>query len=118
MKGGYLQQAVAAHCPVTRPVALVCGSDPKAVAPPLHHVEALGMPNVSLQPDVLPLAAVELQKQISVVAAGLSAPALCLFLLLLLGAGLKTLLSLEEDTEMSMYSEKDGSWNTRCRTIF
>lgn len=84
-----------AHCPVARPVALVCGSVPEAVAPLFHHVEALGVPDVRLQPHVLPLAAVELQQQISVPAAGLAAPALCLFLLLL-GAGLEALLSLEE----------------------
>lgn len=80
---GYLQQAVAAHCPVARPVAFVCGSVPKAVAPLFNHVEALGVPNVRLQPNVLPLSAVKLQQQISVPTAGPAALALCLFLLLL-----------------------------------
>ncbi len=78
----YLQQAVAAHCPVARPVAFICWPVPKAVAPLLNHVEALGMPNVCLQPHVLPLPAVKLQQQISVPAAGLTALALNLFFLL------------------------------------
>ncbi len=82
---GYLQQAVAAHCSVARPVAFVCGSVPEAVAPLFNHVKALGVPNVCLQPHVLPLSAVELQQQISVPAAGLAAHLaalnLCLFLL-------------------------------------
>lgn len=80
---GYLQEAVAAHCPVGGPIALVCGSVPEAVTPLFNHVEALGMPNVSLQPHVLPLPAVKLQQQISMPAAGLAALALWLLLLLL-----------------------------------
>ena len=72
---------------MTRAVAFVGGLVPKAVSPLFNHVEALGVPNVRFQPDVLSLAAVELQQQISVAAARLAALALCLFLLLL-GAGL------------------------------
>ena len=86
---------MAAHCPVGRPVAFVCGSVPEAVAPLFNHVEALGVPNVRLQPLVLPLAAIELQQQVPVLAASLAAPVLCLFLLL--QAGLEALLSLEEE---------------------
>lgn len=83
MTSVHLQQAVAAHCPVARPVAFVSGSIPEAVAPLFNHVEALGMPNVCLQPNVLPLSPVKLQQQISVPPAGLAALALRLFLLLL-----------------------------------
>ena len=53
---------MAAHCSVARSVALVRRSVPKTVTPFFHHVETLGVPNVRLQPDVLPLAAVELQQ--------------------------------------------------------
>lgn len=57
-------------------------------------MEALGVPNVGLQPNVLPLSAVKLQQQISVPPAGLAALALWLFLLLL-RASLQALLPLE-----------------------
>lgn len=80
--GGYLQQTVAAHRPVGRPIAFVRGSVPEAVAPLFNHVEALGVPDVGLQPDVLPLAAVELQQQVAMAAAGLAALALGLLFLL------------------------------------
>lgn len=106
---GYLQQAVAAHCPVARPVAFVRGPLPEAVAPLFNHVEALGVPNVRLQPHVLPLPPVELQQQIPVPAAGLAAPALCL--LLLLRAGLEALLPLEggrKGTEMSLSMSEES----------
>lgn len=92
---------MAAHGSVAGTIAFVCGSVPQAVAPLFHHVEALGVPNVRLQPYILSLAAVELQQQISVPAASLAALALRLFLLLL-RASLEALLSLEGGTtEMS-----------------
>lgn len=77
---------MAAHRSVARPVAFICWPVSKTVAPFFHHVEALGMPNVRLQPNVFPLPAVELQQQVSVMATGLSALALRLFLLLWLEA--------------------------------
>lgn len=92
----YLEQTVAAHGPVAGPVTLVCGSVPKAVAPLFNHVKAFCMPNMRLQPDVLPLPAVKLQQQVSVLPAGLATLVLCL-LLLLLGARLEALLPLEGD---------------------
>lgn len=94
----YLQQTVAAHRSVTRPVAFIRWPVSKAVAPFLHHVEALGMPNVRLQPNVLPLPAVELQQQVSVAPAGLAALAFCLFLLL----GLEALCVLEGKATVSV----------------
>lgn len=96
---GYLQQAVAAHCPEARPVAFVRGSVPEAVAPLLHHVEAFGVPNVRLQPNVLPLPAVKLQQQIPVPAARLAALALRL-LLLLLRSSLEALLPLRGEANV------------------
>lgn len=78
----YLQQTVAVHRSVARPVAFICWPVSKTVAPFFHHVEALGMPNVRLQPNVLPLPSVELQQQVSVTAAGPAALAFRLFLLL------------------------------------
>lgn len=77
---------MAAHRSVARPVALVRWPVSKTVAPFFHHVEALGVPNVRLQPNVLPLPAVELQQQVSMAPTGLAALALCLFLLLRLEA--------------------------------
>lgn len=74
---------MAAHCPVAGPITFVRGSVAKAVAPLFNHVKAFCMPNVRLQPNVLPLSAVELQQQISMPAAGLAALVLCLLLLLL-----------------------------------
>lgn len=78
----HLQQTVGAHGSVAGPVTLVRRSVPEAVTPLFNHVEALGVPNVRLQPLVLPLAAVELQQQVAVAPPGLAAPALRLFLLL------------------------------------
>lgn len=89
----YLKEAVAAHGSVAWPITFACGSVPDAVTPLLNHVEALGVPNVRLQPDVLPLAAIELQQQVSVPPASFAAFALYRFLLLL-WAGLEALLSL------------------------
>lgn len=77
---------MAAHRSVARPVAFICWPVSKTVAPFFHHVEALGVPNVRLQPNVLPLPAVELQQQVSMTAAGSAALALSLFLLLWLEA--------------------------------
>lgn len=65
-----LQEAVAAHCPVAGPVALECGPVPQAVAPLLHHVEALSVPDVCLQPHVLPLPPIELQQQVAMATTG------------------------------------------------
>ena len=58
----YLHQTVAAHGPVTGPVAFAGGSVPKTVAPLFQHVEAFGVPNVSLQPHVLSLTPVEFEQ--------------------------------------------------------
>lgn len=77
---------MAAHRSVARPVAFVRWPVSKTVAPFFHHVEALGMPNVRLQPNVFPLPAVELQQQVSVTPTGPAALALRLFLLLWLEA--------------------------------
>lgn len=77
---------MAAHRSVARPVALVCWLVSKTVAPFLHHVKALGVPNVRLQPNVLPLSAVKLQQQISVAATGFAALAFRLLFLLWLEA--------------------------------
>lgn len=90
----HLQQAVATHRSVARPVAFVCWSVSKAVAPLFDHVETLGVPNVRLQPNVLPLSAVKLQQQVPVPATGPAALALRLFLLLL-RASLEALLMLK-----------------------
>lgn len=90
----HLQQAVATHRSVARPVAFVCWSVSKAVAPLFDHVETLGVPNVSLQPNVLPLSAVKLQQQVSVPATSPAALALRLFFLLL-RASLEALLMLK-----------------------
>lgn len=84
---------MAAHCSVAGSVALVSGPVPQAVSPLFNHVKALSMPNVRLQPNVLPLTAIELQQQVSMPAPGLAALALWKFLLLL-GAGLEALLPL------------------------
>jgi len=89
----YLEQAVGAHGAVGGAVALGGGPVPQAVAPAPQHVEALGVPDVRLQPHVLALPPVELQQQVAVATAGLAA--LALGLLLLLGARLETLLSLQ-----------------------
>lgn len=72
-----------AHCPVAWPITFVRGSVPEAVAPLFNHVKALCMPNMRLQPNVLPLPAVKLLQQISVPATGFATLVLCLFLLLL-----------------------------------
>lgn len=77
---------MAAHRSVARPVAFVRWPVSKTVAPFFHHVEALGMPNVRLQPNVLPLPAIELQQHVSVTPTGPAALALRLFLLLWLEA--------------------------------
>lgn len=74
---------MAAHCPVAGPITLVRGPVPKAVAPLFNHVKALCVPNMRLQPNVLPLSAVKLQQQVSMPAAGLATLVLRLFLLLL-----------------------------------
>lgn len=63
-----LQDTAAAHGPVVGPVALGRRPLAQAVAPPLHHVEALGVPNVRLQPQVPSLPPVELQHSVSVAA--------------------------------------------------
>lgn len=84
---------MATHRSVARPVAFVCWSVSKAVAPLFDHVETLGMPNVRLQPNVLPLSAVKLQQQVSVPATGPAA--LALRLLFLLRASLEALLMLK-----------------------
>lgn len=91
---------MAAHCSVASPVAFVCGPVPKAVTPLFNHVEALGVPNVRFQPNVLTLTAVELQQQVSVTPPGLAALALC-WLLLLFGASLEALLPLTEEGQVS-----------------
>lgn len=75
-----------AHRSVARPVAFICWPVSKTVAPFFHHMEALGVPNVRLQPNVLPLPAVELQQQVSVTPTGPAALAFRLFLLLWLEA--------------------------------
>lgn len=84
---------MAAHGSVAWSITFACGSVPEAVTPLLHHVEALGVPNVRLQPDVLPLATIELQQEVSVPPASFAAFALCGFFLLF-GASLEALLSL------------------------
>lgn len=58
----YLQKAMTAHGSVAGTVAFVCGSVSEAVAPLFQHVEALGVPNVRLQPHILSLATVELKQ--------------------------------------------------------
>lgn len=85
---------MATHRSVARPVAFVCWSVSKAVAPLFDHVETLGVPNVRLQPNVLPLSAVKLQQQVSMPATGPPALALRLFFLLL-RASLEALLMLK-----------------------
>lgn len=97
----YLQQTVAAHCPVAGPITFVRGPVPEAVAPLFNHVKTLCVPNMRLQPDVLPLSAVKLQQQISMPAAGLATLVLRLFLLLL-GARLEALLPLEGDRKTNV----------------
>lgn len=69
----HLQETVAAHSPVAGPVALKGGPVPQTIAPLLQHVEALGVPDVCLQPHVLPLPAVELQQQVTVATASFAA---------------------------------------------
>lgn len=73
---------MSAHRPVARPITFVRGPVPEAVAPLFNHVKALCVPNVRLQPNVLPLSAVKLQQHVSVLTAGLATPLLSLFLLL------------------------------------
>lgn len=89
---------MAAHCSEARPITFVCGSVPETVTPLFDHVEALGMPNVRLEPNVLPLPPVELQQQVTVAPASFAAFALCR-LLFLLRARLEALLPLEENDE-------------------
>lgn len=111
---GYLQQTVGAHGSVAGPVTFICGSIPEAVTPLFNHVEALGVPNVCLQPHVLPLTPVELQQQVSMPTAGLAALALCLFLLL--RASLKALLPLWEEEKTCVTDAQRGKvrvWNKR-----
>lgn len=74
---------MAAHRSVAWSVAFVCGSDPQTVSPLFHHVEALGVPDMRLQPNVLPLAPVELQQQVPVATASFAALALHRFFSLL-----------------------------------
>lgn len=72
-----------AHGSVAGAITFIRGSIPEAVTPLFNHVKALGMPNVRLQPHVLPLTPVELQQEVAVPTAGLAALALCLFFFLL-----------------------------------
>jgi len=51
-----LYKAVFGGSPVRRPLSPLCGFPGQAVAPTVHHVEALGVPDVCLQPHMLPLA--------------------------------------------------------------
>ena len=51
-----------AHGTVAGAVALGGGPVAQTVAPLLQHVEALGVPDVRLQPHALPLPPVELQE--------------------------------------------------------
>lgn len=92
---GYLKEGVAVHCSVAWSVAFIRRSVPETITPLFDHVEAFGMPNVCLQPNVLPLAAVELQKQVSVAPTSLTAFTFWWFFLL--WAGLEGLLPLEEE---------------------
>lgn len=110
----HLQQAVATHRSVARPVAFVCWSVSKAVAPLFDHVETLGVPNVRLQPNVLPLSAVKLQQQVSVPATGPAALALRLFLLLL-RASLEALLMLKGKRNVNVYMSQACTDREFCR---
>lgn len=107
---GHLQQTVAAHGSVAGPVTFICGPVPEAVAPLFNHVEALCVPNVRLQPFVLPLAAVELQQQVAVPPPGFAAFAFCLFLLLCASLVAFFLLG----TEMSQRKRKQMKEDASC----
>lgn len=74
---------MAAHGSVTGAITFIRGSVPEAVTPLFNHVEALGVPNVRLQPHVLSLTPVELKQQVAMPAARLATLAFSLLLLLL-----------------------------------
>lgn len=67
-----LQQTVLGAGPVRRPERFVARAQRQLVAPPLHHVEALRVPQVRLQPAVLALAARVLALQVARLAAVLA----------------------------------------------
>lgn len=84
------------HGSVAGSEALRRGFERQTVAPGLLHVEAFGVPDVCLQPFVLPLSAIELQQQVPVSATRSTAPASGQLLLLFLWC---TLTSLGLDTQ-------------------
>ncbi len=94
----HLQQRVRAHGSVAGSEALGRGFERQTVAPRLLHVEALGVPDVRLQPFVLPLSAVEVQQQVPVSAACSTAPASGQLLLLLVLWSALTPLGLDTQT--------------------
>lgn len=87
----HLQQRVGAHGSVAGSEALRRGFERQTVAPRLLHVEALGVPDMRLQPFVVPLSAIELQQQVPVSAARSTAPASGQLLLLFLWSALTSL---------------------------
>lgn len=58
------------HGAVAGPVALGRGPLPEAVTPLLRHVEPFGVPDVSLQPYILLLSAVEFQRPVDMTPPG------------------------------------------------
>lgn len=110
-----------AHGPVAGAVAFVGGPAAKAVAPLLYHVEAFGMPDVSLQPHVLPLPPVEFQQQVAVAAPGLAT--LPLRQVLLLVARLLALLHLgkgdggEDSPGVSWWSFMERQEHMRLKAV-